>query len=221
MQPAISAACSWSGGKDSCFALIQAVQQGVIPKILLNMMNEGGQVSRTHGLTANLLQQQADALNLPIVTMPASWQEYERKFLDIIEVIKISYEVEAMIFGDIDLQAHRDWEEMVCGKTGIKAILPLWKKNRKDLLLKMLSDGMEAIIVSCNTLMGQDYLGEKLDLALIPELEARGIDVCGENGEFHTMVINCSMFHNPVSVPPFLKTLHEDYYMLQWPELGV
>ena len=38
------AGCSWSGGKDSCFALMQAVQQGYTPILLVNMMNENGQI---------------------------------------------------------------------------------------------------------------------------------------------------------------------------------
>ena len=35
--------CSWSGGKDSCFALMEAIQQGYKPVVLLNVLNEEGQ----------------------------------------------------------------------------------------------------------------------------------------------------------------------------------
>ena len=50
---------SWSGGKDSCYAMMQAIQQGFVPKVLLNMMNENGKVSRSHGLPLSILNQQA------------------------------------------------------------------------------------------------------------------------------------------------------------------
>lgn len=214
----IKAACSWSGGKDSCYALIQSAQQGVIPKILLNMLNENGKISRSHGLSSQLLQQQAAAMELPIITIPTSWQAYEKNFTDILQVLKTTHDVQAMIFGDIDLQAHRDWEEMVCSRAGIQAILPLWQRNRKELLLEMLETGIESMIVSCNTVMGEEFLGRILDHALIPKLEAKGIDVCGENGEFHTVVINCLVFNQPLILPSFNKIRHEDYWFLQWNE---
>ncbi|RTY87085.1 hypothetical protein [Flavobacterium sp. RSP15] len=50
---------SWSGGKDSCYAVMRANQNGFIPKGLLNMMNENGKVSRSHGLPLSVLKQQA------------------------------------------------------------------------------------------------------------------------------------------------------------------
>lgn len=50
---------SWSGGKDSCYAVMRASQNGFIPKGLLNMMNENGKVSRSHGLPLSVLKQQA------------------------------------------------------------------------------------------------------------------------------------------------------------------
>lgn len=61
--------CSWSGGKDSCFALIQAIQSGCKPKVLLNMMNEDGKVSRSHAIPEKLLIEQVKAIQLPIKTI--------------------------------------------------------------------------------------------------------------------------------------------------------
>ena len=180
------------------------------------MMNENGIISRSHGLPLELLKQQADALGLPIIAVPASWKDYEIIFVDNLRKIRLTYNVNAMVFGDIDLQAHRDWEEMVCEKSGVKAILPLWQRDRKELLLEMLTSGIEAMIVSCNLVMGKEFLGRMLDVNLVPELEARGVDVCGENGEFHTIVLNCAAFNQPVKLPKYSKTRHEDYWFIQW-----
>src|SRR4051812_27856193 len=58
--------CSWSGGKDSCFALMQAVQNGYRPAVLLNVLNETGKISRSHGIPADILQLQAKAADLPL-----------------------------------------------------------------------------------------------------------------------------------------------------------
>lgn len=216
VQTDMNIGCSWSGGKDSCYALMQAVRQGAVPKIIVNMMNENGKISRSHGLPFSLLQQQATAMQIPIIATPTSWAAYELSFINTLWQIKLTYEIEAMVFGDIDLQLHRDWEEMVCLKSGIKAILPIWQRNHKELLFEMLETGIEAIIVSCNEVLGEQYLGKLLSYDLVPELEAKGVDVCGENGEFHTIVINCPAFNQPVVLPPFTKTKHEGYYFLEW-----
>lgn len=215
-QTEINIACSWSGGKDSCYALMQAVSQGAVPSVIVNMMNENGKVSRSHGLPFSLLQQQATAMQLPIIATPSSWADYEKNFIATLGRVRSEYVVEAMVFGDIDLQAHRDWEEMVCAKCGTKALLPIWQRDHKELLIEMLETGIKAMIVSCNEIMGESFLGKMLDYKLIPVLEAKGVDVCGENGEFHTIVLDCPIFNQPVILPPYSSSSHEGYYFLTW-----
>lgn len=207
---------SWSGGKDSCYAMMQAVAQGLKPKVLLNMMNENGKVSRSHGLPLSILKQQAQKMNLPIVTIPATWNEYEAKYIKALQEIKTKFELEAAVFGDIDLQPHRDWEEKVCNAAGIEAVLPLWQQNRIDLVDEMLANGIETMIVSCNTQMGENYLGKIMTKELAQELEAKGIDSCGENGEFHTMVINCPLFSESITLPKYTKQTYKDYCFIVW-----
>jgi len=208
--------CSWSGGKDSCFALMQAVQKGHQPVVLVNMMNENGRISRSHGLPEAILQQQAAAMKLPLVVTPSTWNDYEKNFIAVLNLAKDKHGAQAMVFGDIDLQAHRDWEEMVCAKAGLQALLPLWQQDRKSLLLQMLASGIECMIVSCNTVLGENFPGKYLSADLIPLLEEKGVDVCGENGEFHTVVVNCPLFTEPVVLPAFTTVLHDNYWFLQW-----
>lgn len=129
---------SWSGGKDSCYALMKAQEQGFVPTVLLNMLNENGVISRSHAIPRSILEKQAEMLGLPIMTKPASWGKYETIFIDSLNQLKADYQITHGVFGDIDLQAHRDWEEKVCKAVGIEAVLPLWKRDRKELVLEML-----------------------------------------------------------------------------------
>lgn len=204
--------CSWSGGKDSCFALMKAVESGFVPKILLNVMNEEGEISRSHGIPRQILQAQAHLMDLPVHLIESSWSEYEKRFVDALQSLKKQYDVTHAVFGDIDLQAHRDWEEMVCEKSGLKAILPLWQQNRKQLVLDMLASGIETIIVSCNETLGPDFLGRQITEELIEELELLGVDVCGENGEYHTLVLNCPLFSEKLNVEVTEKLHHGTYW---------
>jgi uncharacterized protein (TIGR00290 family) len=203
--------CSWSGGKDSCFALMQAIQAGYIPKILLNVLNEEGKISRSHGIPSAILQKQADAANLPIHLISSSWTDYETKFTTALKELKDRYQLSHAIFGDIDLQAHRDWEEKVCSNAELTAVLPLWKQDRRSLVNQMLDSGIETMIVSCNEVMGERFIGKMITAGLIDELESIGIDACGENGEFHTLVLDCALFDQRVDVI-VTNTLHHEKY---------
>lgn len=209
---------SWSGGKDSCYAMMLAVQQGLIPKVVLNMMNENGKVSRSHGLPLSILEQQASKMQLPLAGIPASWANYEEKFIDVLKTLTAKYNLDVAVFGDIDLQAHKDWEDKVCEAVSLKAILPLWKQDRLVLVNEMIDRGIETMIVSCNTEMGEGYLGKILTKELANELQRNGIDPCGENGEFHTMVINCPLFYEPIVLPEYTKKTYDSYCFLVWEE---
>ncbi len=203
---------SWSGGKDSCFALMKAIAMGYHPSVLLNVLNEEGKISRSHGIPSAILRAQADAAGLPIQMMESSWKDYEPKFIHALKELKEKYQLTHAVFGDIDLQAHRDWEEKVCAKAGLIALLPLWQQNRKRLVIDMLEAGIETIIVSCNLQMGESYLGKPLTGDLVEELASLGIDPCGENGEYHTLVRNCPLFQTAIQVSVTSTQQHDDYW---------
>jgi uncharacterized protein (TIGR00290 family) len=209
---------SWSGGKDSCYAMMQAMANGFEPKVVLNMMNENGKVSRSHGLPLAILKQQAQKMELPLEAVSATWGDYEAKFIQILKTLKAKFNLDAAVFGDIDLQPHKDWEEKVCEAASLQAILPLWQQDRMTLVYEMLDNGIITMIVSCNTTMGEKYLGEILTKELAQELQLKGIDPCGENGEFHTLVLNCPLFSSAIELPNFTKITYNEYCFIVWEE---
>jgi diphthine-ammonia ligase len=79
----------------------------------------------------------------------------------------------------------------------------------------MLQAGIETIIVSCNEIMGANFLGKQLTIELVETLEHLGIDACGENGEFHTLVINCPLFKNPISATVTNTINHNNYWFAE------
>lgn len=203
---------SWSGGKDSFFAAIKAREAGYTLLVLLNVLNEKGQISRSHGIPASVLQAQATAINLPIHLVVSSWKDYELKFTEALKTLKDRYDLSDAVFGDIDLEDHRQWEEKVCTRTGLTAVLPLWQQDRKTLVLQMLSLGVKTIIVSCNETMGERFIGAELTPKLVAELELLGVDPCGENGEYHTLVVDGPSFLFPLEIIIRQKLHHENYW---------
>ena len=190
--------CAWSGGKDAYLALQRATLRRGVPAALACMLHEDGRVSRGHGLPLALLEEQAAALGIPLVARATTWEEYEATFVPLLHELR-AQGVEAGVFGDIDLQAHRDWVEGVCGIAGLGCHLPLWQEPRRRLLDEFLAGGSRATIVAVDSSkLDAEFLGLELDDAVVARLEAAGADACGEEGEYHTMVTRAPLFSRPV-----------------------
>ncbi|MEW6680839.1 MAG: diphthine--ammonia ligase [bacterium] len=207
---------SWSGGKESMLSCYRARQNsGIEVTYLLNMVSEDGRFSRSHGIPSDLLKAQAEAIGIPILQRKTLWKTYEEEFKMAVLDLK-GYGITAGIFGDIDLAGHRDWVERVCKEVGIKPILPLWKNEREELMLEFIRVGFKAIIVACNSnFLGKEWLGREIDQGLINDLKALPIDLCGENGEFHSFVYDGPIFKNPIEFIKGKKALEDNRLLLE------
>jgi uncharacterized protein (TIGR00290 family) len=202
----VKAFFSWSGGKDSMLALHRALDAGDDVQALLAMFDETGERSRSHAIPAHLMQAQADALGIPLVTRRASWQTYEAVFVEQLRVFA-SQGATRGLFGDIDLQPHRDWEEKVCAAAGLEAVLPLWREPRRALVDELLALGYRARVACVDArFLDASFCGREFDARFIADLPP-GIDACGENGEFHTFVFDGPRFAR--AVPHEVVRVHE------------
>ncbi len=192
--------CSWSGGKDSCLSLYRTLNAGNTCVSLLTMIDETGGHSRSHGLPPKALEAQAESLGLPLRIAATSRACYETLFKE--QAVRFKEEQTTHgVFGDIDIEHHREWVERICIESGIKAYLPLWKENRRGLVRQFIGAGFKAIIVVVNNeKIPRRFLGRTIDLGLVGELEAIGVDACGENGEFHSFVYDGPLFKKKLSV---------------------
>jgi diphthine-ammonia ligase len=190
--------CSWSGGKDSCLALNRAASSGFEVTHLLTMFDETGERSRSHAVSREVMQAQAESLGLQLASPSASWQDYEKVFVEQLKTFN-SQNIETAVFGDIDLQPHRDWEEKVCAAAGVNPYLPLWNENRLDLVKEFLREGFRSVVICVNEkFLSKEFCGRVFDEEFIRDLP-EGVDACGENGEFHTFVFDGKLFKSPVS----------------------
>ncbi|UCE81349.1 MAG: diphthine--ammonia ligase [Methanobacteriota archaeon] len=207
--------CSWSGGKDSCLALHRALASGMQPAALLTMLAETGNRSRSHGLSTELLRRQASSLGIRLITRNASWDDYEAEFLDAARQFH-GEGVSAGVFGDIDLELHREWVDRICSSIGVRMVMPLWKSEREDLLEEFLSKGFRAIIVSVKSGVLDEnlFLGRYLDSSAIEEMNSAGIDAGGEGGEYHTFVVDGPIFSSPVDLEARDIHFRDGYWFL-------
>lgn len=182
--------CSWSGGKDSYFACFEAVENEGVPAVFLNVLNENGAISRSHAIPREVLIAQAELASVPIEFIASTWTDYEANYIQKLKSLQADYQFTHSVFGDIDIESHRAWEEKVSKAAGLIPELPLWQRGRRELVKEMLDTGIEALIVSCQAHLAEAILGKTIDQDLIQVFDGLGIDACGENGEYHTIVVD-------------------------------
>lgn len=191
---------SFSGGKDSVLALYKAMKLGEAIGLIV-MLEEEGKRSRSHGMPPEIIHAQAKSIGLPIYTAASSWTTYEEVFVDLLEKAK-NKGAEVLVTGDLDMPEHGCWHEKVTNLAGLKLCMPLWNTGHREAVEEFIKLGFVTVIVTVNLSLGmrEEDLGRTLTLEYIEELEARGIDPCGEGGEFHTTVIDGPIFKNPIPI---------------------
>ena len=205
---------SYSGGKDSTLALYHAMQVGKAIGLIV-MLEEQGLRSRSHAMSMEIIQAQANALGLPIITASSSWNDYETEFLKLLADAK-QQGAEVLVTGDLDMPEHGCWHDRITQQAGLKLCMPLWERPHREVIEEFIQLGFKTMIVTVNLNLGMkvDDLGKILTLDYIQELENRGIDPCGEGGEFHSTVIDGPLFTAPIAVRKGDILYHENYAFL-------
>ncbi|MCE3268876.1 MAG: hypothetical protein K0R49_1128 [Burkholderiales bacterium] len=188
-------AVSWSGGKDCCLALNEANNNGLQPVVLLCMMDPDRDYSRSNGVSKQILEMQAKSLQLPIYFVPSDWDQYKDNIIKALTKLKNTYQIEGCIFGDIDIEGHRMFEESICNETGIIAYLPLWGIERSTIKNKMIRLGIKSkLSVISKSFNIAEFIAYDYHMLDFSKLKDLGVDICGENGEFHTVVYSAPLF---------------------------
>lgn len=182
---------------------------------LIVMLEEQGKRSRSHAMPLDIIRAQADAIGLPVYMTSSSWSDYESKFIDLLHQAK-AHGAEVLVTGDLDMPQHGCWHDKVTQQVGLKLGMPLWLRPHKQVVEEFISLGFHSVIVTVNLKLGMrvEDLGKTLTLEYIQELEDRGIDPCGEGGEFHTTVINGPIFNKAIPIRHGEIVYHEEYAFL-------
>ena len=206
---------SYSGGKDSILAIYRAIKLGMIPVSLVTTYNTDRGRSWFHGVPERVLSGVSGSLQMPISLIRTSGKDYALNFEKELARQKQAGQAEVAVFGDIDLEAHRQWCTERCENAGVEAFFPLWQEDRAALVYEFLESGFEARITVVDTAqLDKKHLGEMLTKQRAELIRAEGADICGENGEYHTFVSDGPLFDRPVA-PEFGEPfMYEQYAIL-------
>ncbi len=202
---------SWSSGKDSAWALHTLRQQPErydVRGIFTTVTKTFDRVS-IHSTPAWVLKQQAEKLGMPLyeipIPYPCSNEIYEaamRKFLAEVEALPKHLTASHFAFGDLFLEDIRAYREEKLSGTGFTPIFPVWGEDTTLLAQKMIASGMRAIITALNPArVPTELVGRWFDAEFLADLPD-GVDPLGENGEFHTCVVDGPMFRSPIAAKP-------------------
>jgi len=191
---------NWSGGKDSALALYHCLKNTELDiRYLVTTVNESANRISMHGVREELLIRQAELIGIPLyqIRLPEmpGMKEYDEVMGNHLQLFK-DEGLTHSIFGDIFLEDLRKYREGRLAEVGMKAIFPLWKRDTNDLINEFIDLGFRTLIV-CTQHHLEALSGKEITKELISTFPD-DIDVCGENGEFHTFVFDGPIFKYPV-----------------------
>lgn len=213
----MNAFVSWSGGKDCMLAMYNFMKNPENRVVsLVNMCDEDGVMSRSHGIKSELIKLQALCMGTPIIQEPIGKNGYEESFKKAINGLK-EQGINAGVFGDIYLVEHRVWIERVCNDLGIDAVFPLWNRSTTELIKEFVNFGFKTKVVSVHEdFLSEEWLGVDIDSDFISKILAiPDIDPCAENGEYHSFVYDGPIFKTPVPINLGKRYNHDNHYFLE------
>ena len=193
---------NWSGGKDSALALYRALRDGEFSvEALFSVLKCDGQKVAMHETGIGLLKSQADAIGIPLVPFyfnpDCSDETYRKAMLESMYRFR-ERGIATALFGDLHLDSLRKARERKCREAGMQAVFPLWGMSPENVLAEFVQSGFRAIVTCVdNSVLPEDFVGKVIDESFLSELP-EGVDVCGENGEYHSFVFDGPIFRHPV-----------------------
>jgi len=203
---------SWTGGKDGCFACYNALLDGFNVTHLLYFKD--AKRRRSHEIKPELLAAQSKAMGIPIIHR--DFVSYEEEFKKQVRTLNQNGAgIEGAVFGHIGM--HENLVQRMCSDLDIEGIMPLWNRDSEQIVTDLIDAGFEVIVVSTKAdLMGSEWLGRTIDKEFVAQLRDfnSAIDVCGEFGEFHSLVIDGPLFKNRIRIVNSEKILKDGYWRL-------
>nr|WP_067059785.1 diphthine--ammonia ligase [Mucilaginibacter sp. L294] len=202
---------NWSGGKDSALALHYCLQNPELDiRYLVTTVNDAADRISMHGVRTELLIQQAENIGIPLYQIRLPEMPDMATYDNVMTTHLTHFKNEGIthsIFGDIFLEDLRNYRDKRLAEVGMTGIYPLWKRDTGDLISEFLSLGFGTVI-ACVQHHLEEIVGKEIDLELIKRLP-ENVDMCGENGEFHTFAFRGPIFKNEIKYKTGEKVFKE------------
>uniref|UniRef100_A0AAY4AQ56 Diphthine--ammonia ligase n=1 Tax=Denticeps clupeoides TaxID=299321 RepID=A0AAY4AQ56_9TELE len=218
-----------SGGKDSCYNMMQCVAAGHSIVALANLRPSNkdeldSYMYQTVGHQA--IELLAEAMGLPLYrrtiegTSLDTGREYSQRQGDEVEDlyhllkhVKEKEGVEAVSVGAILSDYQRVRVENVCARLRLQPLAYLWRRDQETLLSEIISCDLHALLIKVAAfgLDPEKHLGKSLS-EMEPYLkqlsQKYGVHVCGEGGEYETFTTDCPLFKKRIVIDAMETVIH-------------
>ncbi|KAM7376028.1 hypothetical protein PAMP_005778 [Pampus punctatissimus] len=218
-----------SGGKDSCYNMMQCVAAGHRIVALANLRpahtdEMDSYMYQTVGHQA--IELYSEAMDLPLyrriiqgssLDTSRDYSETEgdevEDLYQLLHLVKEREGVEAVSVGAILSDYQRVRVENVCLRLGLQPLAYLWRQDQESLLSEMISSDLHAILIKVAAfgLDPEKHLGKPLaDMEpYLKQLSQKyGVHVCGEGGEYETFTLDCPLFKKKIVIDAAETVIH-------------
>ncbi len=199
-------AALFSGGKDSVLAIQLAEAMGYRVEYLITVLPASDESYYFHYPNIWVTGLQAKAMErrqIMLAARSSSREDELRALRDAAELIRD--EIDGLLSGVNRSRSQHDSFQQLCDEIGLEFIAPLWMRDPEELLNKIVSTGIVAMIVGVAAMgLGKELLGRVIDHELINLLHALsekyGVSLLGEGGEFETLVLDSPLFRKKIGI---------------------
>ncbi|KHT64593.1 ATPase [Photobacterium gaetbulicola] len=193
---------SWSSGKDSTLTLIRLLDDPCYEVVGLYTTYVENEVP-FQATPLEVVRAQAALTGLPLVEIPLpdvfpSNEVYQSLIIE--GLSKSGLAIEAVAFGDMFCNGIADYRRSYIEPAGWQCLFPLMGQDSRLLADEILQRGIKTLLTTIDTSqLDGSYCGQWYSRALINSLPA-GVDPCGEDGEFHTLVVEAPCFQRDLAI---------------------
>lgn len=190
----------FTGGKDSVFALHEAVERGIQVRALASVIPLYRYSMLFHQPYLSGLIAQSQSLSIPLETIGSIDPNKEAEALHILlSRVKRKYGVKVLITGAVKSVFQYKLFNRISEEIGLELYAPNWGANEEEYMAKILRKNIEFILVSVTSMgIPHDLLGRVFtwkDLEHLSKLSRKyGFNLSFEGGEAETFVINAPLF---------------------------
>ncbi|PYJ84746.1 MAG: hypothetical protein DME22_11645 [Verrucomicrobia bacterium] len=221
MAPKQNAAMLWTGGKDSSLALYESGHNGYRVRCLITFAPPEPNFL-AHPLP--FIKLQAESLGLPHYVFTVC-RPFENSYESGLRRLREGMNIHTVITGDIaEVGGSPNWIRERSRPVGMNVHTPLWGRDRDVLLRQLLANGFEVFFSCAKTRwLTEDWIGRELTDSSIADLRAvrerNGLDLCGEEGEYHTLVTDGPQFSQTIDIRSYSKRAEDSLAYMEIHEL--
>jgi len=201
----------WTGGKDSALAFYEAKLLGYEIKSITTFIPREPKFL-AHPLS--FMKYQAKALDLPHYILEIN-EPFKKNYEIAINSLREKQGIDTLITGDIaEVGGEPNWIKECCKNLDMDVFTPLWGIDRPELIDRLLSYRFK-IIFSCvkKPWFTDDWIGieiNKESLEQLRKISAKtGLDICGEEGEYHTLTIDGPIFKKSIHISEYSRCIKD------------